>query len=171
MVRTALDGFDSLYEQHSAEVFRVANEVLRDAPLAEEVVQDVFLAYWRGSSYDVSRGPLGSYLRLLARSRALDTLRRARARERTATRAQARHVDVAADTTQEAVLHGVDRELARTAVRRLPADQRKVIALTYWGDLTVQEAATAQGIPLGTAKSRVRLALGKLAADPAMAAA
>jgi RNA polymerase sigma-70 factor (ECF subfamily) len=171
MASPALDAFDALYERHSADVFRAANDVLHDATLAEEVVQDVFLAFWRGTAYDESRGPVGSYLRLLARSRALDTWRRARTRERTATRVQARTVEVAADTTQEAVLHGAERELARTAVRRLPPDQRHVIALTYWGDMTVQEAAEAQGIPLGTAKSRVRLALGKLAADPAMAAA
>ena len=57
------------------------------------------------------------------------------------------------------------------SVRNLPAEQRQAIGLTYWAGLTVQQAAEAQGIPLGTAKSRVRLALDKLARDPAMAPA
>jgi RNA polymerase sigma-70 factor (ECF subfamily) len=162
--------FAVVYERHAADVFRAANEVLHDVTLAEEVVQDVFLALWRGSGYDESRGALGSYLRLLARSRALDIWRRGRARERTVARVQARHVPVDGDTTQESVVRAADREQTRTAVRRLPDEQRQVIALTYWGGLSVQEAAAIEGIPVGTAKSRVRLALGKLAADPAIAA-
>jgi RNA polymerase sigma-70 factor (ECF subfamily) len=165
-----LTDFDTVYERHAGEAFRAAHEVLHDVTLAEEVVQDVFLALWRGGSYDEGRGTLGSYLRLLARSRALDIWRRARARERTTARVQARHVRDAADTTQETVLRAADRDQTLTAVRRLPDEQRQVLALTYWGGLSVQEAAAVEGIPLGTAKSRVRLALGKLAADPTMAA-
>jgi RNA polymerase sigma-70 factor (ECF subfamily) len=57
---------------------------------------------------------------------------------------------------------------ARAAVMRLPKEQRTAIALAYWGELTMAEAAEAQGIPLGTAKSRVRLAMQRLAADPAL---
>jgi RNA polymerase sigma-70 factor (ECF subfamily) len=162
--------FTAVYERYRGDVLRTANEVLRDVTLAEEVVQDVFLAVWRGSGYDERRGGLGSYLRMLARSRALDLWRRNRTRERTTSRLHERDVPSSTDATQEAVLHAAEREQARTAVRRLPEGQRQVIALTYWGGLSVQEAAELEGIPLGTAKSRVRLALGKLALDPAMAA-
>jgi RNA polymerase sigma-70 factor (ECF subfamily) len=75
----------------------------------------------------------------------------------------------AVEEPQHAVLRAADRELALAAVRNLPADQRRAIGLTYWADLTAQQAADLQGIPLGTAKSRVRLGLHKLAQDPAMA--
>jgi RNA polymerase sigma-70 factor (ECF subfamily) len=165
-----LDDFHAVYKRHAGEVFRAALAVLNDVTLAEEVVQDVFLALWRGSSYDGSRGSLETYLRMLARSRALDVWRRGRTRERATARVQARHVEDRGDTTQAAVIHAAERERARGAVRRLPEEQRAVIALTYWGGMSVQEAAAATGVPLGTAKSRVRLALGKLAADPAIAA-
>ena len=64
------------------EVHRAAYAILRDATLAEDVVQEVFERVWRGSGHDERRGPLGPYLRLLARSRALDLWRRTRAGER-----------------------------------------------------------------------------------------
>jgi RNA polymerase sigma-70 factor (ECF subfamily) len=68
------------------------------------------------------------------------------------------------------VLRAAEREVAREAVGRLPHDQRTAIVLTFWGDMTAQETAVAEDIPLGTAKSRVRLGLRRLAADPALAA-
>jgi RNA polymerase sigma-70 factor (ECF subfamily) len=162
--------FATLYERHAPEVHRTANAVLQDPTIAEEVVQEVFLALWRESRFDEARGPMGPYLRMLARSRALDALRRRNARDRMATRLLTHAGSLSTGAADEPVLRDADREVARAAVRRLPSDQRKAIVLTYWGDLTVQEAADAEGIPLGTAKSRVRLGLRKLAADPRLAA-
>ena len=68
-------------------------------------------------------------------------------------------------------MRAADRERARRAVRNLSADQRQAIGLTYWAGLTAQHVADVQDVPLGTAKSRVRLALRKLAVEPAMATA
>jgi RNA polymerase sigma-70 factor, ECF subfamily len=165
--------FARIYDQHAAEVFRAAHRVLGDAALAEDVAQDVFLALWRGTGYDAARGALGPYLKLMARSRALDLWRRNRAGERTVARLQ-QHAPFGApadDEPPQAVLRAAARELARRGVRGLPPDQRQAIGLTYWAGLTVQQAADVQGVALGTAKSRVRLALRKLARDPAMAPA
>ena len=162
--------FAQIYDEHARDVVLAAARVLRDAALAEDVAQEVFLALWRGGGYDETRGPLGPYLRLLARSRALDVWRRNRAAERTMARLR-EHALVDSSAAEEApqiVLRAADRELARGRVRSLPADQRQAIGLTYWAGLTVQQAADVQGVPLGTAKSRVRLALRKLARDPAM---
>jgi RNA polymerase sigma-70 factor (ECF subfamily) len=162
--------FARIYDKHAGDVFRTAVRVLGDAGLAEDVAQEVFLALWRGAGYDERRGPLGPYLRLLARSRALDVWRKARAGDRTVAKLKERSVrEPAVEEPQHAVLRAADRELALAAVRNLPADQRRAIGLTYWADLTAQQAADLQGIPLGTAKSRVRLGLHKLAQDPAMA--
>jgi RNA polymerase sigma-70 factor, ECF subfamily len=164
--------FAQIYAEHGADVFRAAVRVLGDAALAEDVTQEVFLALWRGGGYDHTRGPLGPYLRLLARSRALDVWRRNRTSERTVARLQERaSFDSSADEPPHVVLRAADRELAREGVRSLPADQRQAIGLTYWAGLTAQQAADVQGVPLGTAKSRVRLALRKLAQDPAIAMA
>ncbi len=160
--------FSELYDRHAA-------EVLRDARLAEEVAQDVFLAFWRGCGYDARRGPAGPYLRRLARNRAVDVWRRNRTLASTASRVEQATVvalrAAPAEEPEHVVSLGDRRTLTREAVNRLPHDQRMALALTYWGGLTIAEAADHLGIPLGTAKSRVRLALRRLAGDPALAAA
>jgi RNA polymerase sigma-70 factor (ECF subfamily) len=164
--------FAQVYAEHAPDVLRVAAGVLGDRALAEDVTQEVFLALWRGCGYDRSRGPLGPYLRLLARSRALDLWRKNRAGERTAARLQECAAFTSpAEEPQQVVLRAAERERARSGVRSLPPDQRQAIGFAYWAGLTAQQAAHVQGIPLGTAKSRVRLALRKLAQDPAMATA
>jgi RNA polymerase sigma-70 factor (ECF subfamily) len=164
--------FAQIYDEHAAGVFRAALRVVGDPQLAEDVTQDVFLTFWRGSAFDGRRGALGPYLRLMARSRALDHWRRDRAGERATARLRERAViDSPEPQPADAVLRAADRQTARAAVKALPVAQRQAIGLTFWGGLTVQQAAAAEGIPLGTAKSRVRLALQKLADDPALAAA
>ena len=165
--------FARIYREHAAGVVRAAARVLGDTALAEDVAQDVFLGLWRGSGYDPARGPLGPYLQLLARSRALDVWRNSRAGDRRMARLKERTVldSTVAEAPQHAVLRAADRDLALSAVRKLPVDQRRAIGLTYWAGLTAQQAAEVEGIPLGTAKSRVRLGLHKLARDLAIAAA
>jgi RNA polymerase sigma-70 factor, ECF subfamily len=165
--------FTQIYREHKADVFLAAASVLRDAALAEDVAQEVFLALWRGGGYDRTRGPIGPYLRLVARSRALDVWRSARTRERAIARLQdsARLHSAVAEDPSHVVVRATDRERARRGVRSLSADQRQAIGLTYWAGLTAQQVADVQDVPLGTAKSRVRLALRKLAVEPAMATA
>lgn len=164
--------FSKLYERHWDDAFRAAHAVLRDVALAEDVTQEVFLRLWSGSAYDSSRGPLEPYLRVLARSRALDLWRRTRAGERMRDRLERGTREArATEDPEHALLSAADRQLARVAVRRLPPEQRQAVGLAYWAGLTAEEAASAQGIPLGTAKSRLRLAVSKLARDPAVAAA
>jgi RNA polymerase sigma-70 factor (ECF subfamily) len=162
--------FAELYDRHASDVLRVATDVLRDVRLAEEVVQDVFLSLWRDRRHDPERGPLGPFLRSVARNRALDLWRRGDARQRTADRYrdQASLRLVADDAHAEAELNQ-RRAAAWAAVERLPQDQQRAIALAYWGGLTMQESAAHQGIPLGTVKSRVRLALRRLADDAELA--
>ena len=69
------------------------------------------------------------------------------------------------------LLRAMEGRIARAAVRRLPDEQRQAVGLAFWGGLSAQELATVEGIPLGTAKSRIRLGLAKLSCDPALAAA
>ncbi len=69
------------------------------------------------------------------------------------------------------IVRATERRLARAAVRRLPDEQRQAIGLAYWGGLSAQELALAEGIPLGRPKSRVHMGLAKLSRDPALAAA
>src|SRR5918999_5515182 len=165
--------FARIYDEHSRDVFLAASRVLGDAALAEDVAQEVFLALWRGCGYDPSRGPIGPFLRLLARSRAMDLWRRNRTGEQIMARLKEERTRLGspAEEPSHAVLRAADRDIALRAVRSLPPEQRRAIGLTYWGDLTVQQAAELESVPFGTEKSRVRLGLRKLARNPDLATA
>lgn len=165
--------FEAIYLRHAADVHRAANAILRDPALAEDVVQEVFERVWRAPGHDERRGSLGLYLNLLARSRALDLWRRTRAAERMQHRLeeQADSPPAVSNLPDVALARATEHRLARAAVRRLPDDQRQAIGLAYWGGLSAQELATVEGIPLGTAKSRVRLGLARLSRDPSLVAA
>jgi len=170
---SAPTSFETIYAEHAAEVHRAAFSILRDATLAEDIVQEVFERVWGGSGHDERRGPLGPYLKLLARSRALDLWRRTRSADRVE-HCFDEQVDsqlACLQNPETALTRATERRLARAAVRRLPEKQRQAIGLAYWGGLSTRELAAVEGIPLGTAKSRVRLGLRKLAGDPELVAA
>lgn len=165
-VMSAPADFARLYDEHAPAVYATAHGVLRDAARTEDVVHDVFLSLWhRPERFDASRGQVGVYLRLLARSRALDAWRRGqvagRARDRLAA-LDARATGRVEDSPAEAAERSDDGARIRAAIARLPEPQREVIVLAYWGDLTVEQVAQRVEIPLGTAKSRVRLGLARL---------
>jgi RNA polymerase sigma-70 factor (ECF subfamily) len=130
------------------------------------VTQDVFLKVWRHpQKFDARRGELGSYLRLMARSRALDLWREGQAAGRASDRLKLA-VAIEAPRTDErpgamAELE-TDRRAVRAALATLPAPQREAVVLAYWGGLTADQVARRCGVPLGTAKSRIRLGLTKL---------
>jgi RNA polymerase sigma-70 factor (ECF subfamily) len=158
--------FDRAYAEHSRSVHAAAYRVLGDRERAQDVVQDVFLRLWRRPQrYDACRGELGSYLRLMARSRAIDVLREGQAQGRASDRLQRaaeRREDPADERPDLAVPLAHERETVRSAVQRLPAPQREAVSLAYWGGLTTGEIAERSGVPLGTAKSRVRLGVARL---------
>jgi RNA polymerase sigma-70 factor (ECF subfamily) len=151
--------FDAL--AHAA--YGSALRVLGDNSAAQDVVQDVFVELWRHPGrYDPAVGTLRTYLTVLARHRAVDLvrseLRRVARQERSYRLAPA---PLTADAGDE-VLAAETAGLVRSAVRLLPASQRQVVELAYFEGLTCREVAHAVGIPEGTAKSRLRLALAKL---------
>jgi RNA polymerase sigma-70 factor, ECF subfamily len=158
--------FERAYDQHARGVYRAAYRVLGSAAQAQDVVQDVFLKLWREpGKFDACRGELGSYLRLMARSRALDTWRERDAAGRASDRLQ---LDVALDEGRpdERPAVAAEREgewrTVRDALRGLPAVQREAVVLAYWGGLTADQIARRSNVPLGTAKSRIRLGLARL---------
>ena len=162
-----LTDFDALYDAHAAEVLRVANSVLGDRQLAEDVTHEVFLRLWRRpESYDPARGDLRSYLRGMARNGAIDAWRRAGTARRTREGLEAEALHAPAPTATTVAAERADTaEIVRGAVQRLPASQRQVVALAYWGGLSASEIAQGSGVPLGTVKSRMRLALNRLRAE------
>ena len=161
--------FARVYDDHGASVYATAYRILADGARAQDVVQDVFLRLWRRpTAFDAQRGELGSYLRMMARSRALDLWRETRAAGRATDRMK---VAVASDDgrPEERPSDAAELSDARSSVRaalgRLPESQREALVLTYWGGLTADEIARRSAVPLGTAKSRIRLGLAKLRSE------
>jgi RNA polymerase sigma-70 factor (ECF subfamily) len=143
--------------------------VLNDHARAQDVVQDVFLRLWRRpDAFDGRRGALGPYLRLMARSRALDLWRETEARRRAGDRLSLT-IDPAGTRSDAGLVP--ERHDLRKALRALPDGQREAVVLTYWGGLTAEEVARHADVPLGTAKSRVRLGVRRLRAAYAVDAA
>ncbi|GAC1525151.1 MAG: sigma-70 family RNA polymerase sigma factor [Thermoleophilaceae bacterium] len=156
--------FNDQYRRLAPVALSSARRVLRDEAAAEDVVQDVFMQLWlRPASFDPSRGTLTSYVSMLARSRALDRWRSRAARESALERSvdQARTVAEPAEDAVEPVLRKERSLRLLGALDGLPSDQRDAILLAYGRGLTAQEIARVAEVPLGTAKSRVRLGLNK----------
>jgi RNA polymerase sigma-70 factor (ECF subfamily) len=163
--RAAGNPLGDAYALHAESVRRAAYAVVRDSDLAEDVTQEVFLAMWvHPERYDPERGTFESLLRVMARSRALDAVRRGAAAQRACDRLRAEPVAETPDPVEFVAAASRNRELRR-AVARLPRDQRASISLAYWGDMTAEQVATVHGIPHGTAKSRIRIGLSKLRRD------
>jgi RNA polymerase sigma-70 factor (ECF subfamily) len=166
--------YRQVFEAHERGVHAAAMRILGNAAQAQDVVQDVFLRVWRRpGSFDANRGEIGSYLRMMARSRALDLWREGQAAGRASDRLtvvvggeEGRLEDQPA-----AVLERDDaRARVREALRLLPEPQREALVLAYWGGLTADEIARRERVPLGTAKSRIRLGLQRLRQEcPALA--
>ena len=166
--------FDDAYRQLAPQAIAAANRVLRDEAAAEDVVQDVFMQLWlRPGSYDAARGPLGAYVTMLARSRALDRWRTKSAREGALERSKDEARVTGAGAEPSADEHVLRRERSRTlagALKHLPAEQRDALLLAYGRGMSANEIADATAIPLGTAKSRIRLGLRKTRENLATAA-
>jgi RNA polymerase sigma-70 factor (ECF subfamily) len=158
--------FSRAYDEHARGVYGAALRILGNPAQAQDVTQDVFLRVWRNPDrFDSRRGELGSYLRLMARSRALDLWRESQAAGRASDRLK---VVVADDEGRPderpavAVARDDEREAVRESLRALPESQREALVLAYWGGLTAEEIARRSHVPLGTAKSRIRLGMKKL---------
>ncbi|MCB1017857.1 MAG: sigma-70 family RNA polymerase sigma factor [Acidimicrobiales bacterium] len=153
--------------RHGPLVRGVARRVLADPDAAADAAQDVFVWLWsHPDRFDPERGSLPAFLAVTARRRAIDRLRREGAHQRALHRAaealDPRPPPLAGDPA-ELVGAGDEGAQLRRAVAALPEDQRRAVELAYFGGCTYREVAQRLGIPEGTAKSRLRLGLARLA--------
>ena len=157
-----------LYDRHAPAVYALARHMLGPAD-AEEVVQEVFLVLWRkAGQFDPARSTFGAWFMAIARHRVLDELRRRGYRHRVQA-AEAVHAVLAAaadpaPSVEEAVWRRERGGAVLRALEGLPAEQRRVLVLGYFGGLSHAAMATHLGWPLGTVKKRVRLGMQKLRA-------
>lgn len=154
------------YERWSRPIYALVAHLVRDPDDADDVVEDTFYQAWRQASrYEPSRGAVSTWIVTIARSRALDRLRsRRRLREEPLTPVTV--IDELADGSYPDPAAGAEeaerRERVAEALRELPPEQREVLELAYYGGLSQTEIAERTGQPLGTVKTRTRLAGQKL---------
>jgi RNA polymerase sigma-70 factor (ECF subfamily) len=148
---SALGGF---YDLFSGLAHALALRILRDRQEAEDVVQEVFMQAWRQADrFDLSRGTPEAWVCMMARSRALDRLRR---------RASRREEPEDAAPAPTLVPRNAEAIAVRDALHTLPAPQRRALELAYYDGLTQAEIAERLGEPLGTIKTRIRTAMIRL---------
>ncbi len=134
---------------------------------AEEVLQETFLEVWRRArEFDPSRGGVETWVTTIARTRAIDRRRAMGTVARIAEDVTHQPPPTSATPVSpaEAASQGQDRARVAAAMRELPPEQRAVVELAYFEGLSQREIAERTGDPLGTVKTRARLALEKLAA-------
>ena len=155
----------ALYDRYGRRVFALAVRMLNDPVGSEEVTQDVFMSVWRrGASYTSKKGKFSTWLFSIAHNRTIDELRKRR-RDRSRENADIDdHLNIQSNDISPADAAVAQSEYAkiRAAMEKLPVEQKSVLELSYFNGLTQTEISTKTGQPLGTVKTRMRLALKKL---------
>ncbi len=149
---------EKVFRRFSGPVYSVALRVLHDSGQAEDVMQEIFLQLWRNpTAFVQGRGSLGAWLVVVARNRAIDVLRRRKPTDSVDDVVLASPFNLAAEAERNTMMEKVRRILAD-----LPIEQRKSLELAYFEGLSHTEIASRTGDPLGTVKTRIRLALMSL---------
>jgi RNA polymerase sigma factor (sigma-70 family) len=149
-----------LYDRFGRVAYGLARRILRDDSLAEDAVQEAFLAAWRSAPRFVpERAKASTWLLTLVHRRAVDLVRR---EERRRAESLAEDVESAGGATDEAVWLRFERERVQDALKRLPDQQREALELAYYGGFTQSELADRLGQPVGTIKSRMFTGLSRL---------
>ena len=154
---------ETLYERFASRVYGLGIVMLGNEAAAQDLVQDTFMKLWRTAErFDASRGKLETWVLLVARSLAIDALRRRVLESRSLERVGA-PAEASTETGPEEAAETADlAERARRAMSGLSPGQRAALELAYFGGKTSAEVAELEGIPIGTAKTRIRTALLKL---------
>jgi RNA polymerase sigma-70 factor, ECF subfamily len=152
-----------LYDRHAGAMLGVALRILKLRQDAEDLVHDVFVEAWqKAADFDAARGSVRSWLLVRVRSRGVDRLRSLTSARRRGLLGDGENAPEEADPKVAPVWDGPDRERARKALDGLPEPQRVLVELAYFEGMTCSEMAAHCAIPIGTVKSRLSAALGKL---------
>jgi RNA polymerase sigma-70 factor, ECF subfamily len=144
-----------VFDRYGRAVYSVALKILKDAGHAEDVMQEIFFQVWRNSdSFVQGRGSLGAWLVVVARNRSIDLLRRRKPTDSVDDVVLAANFNLASEAE-----HNVLMEKVQQVMKDLPAEQQKSMELAFFEGLSHSEIAEKTGDPLGTVKTRIRLAL------------
>jgi RNA polymerase sigma factor (sigma-70 family) len=157
------DAADTLYRRFAGRIYGLGLVMLGSDAAAQDLVQDTFVKLWRSADrYDRSRGKLETWVLLMARSLAIDAIRRRVLEARSLERVdQPEEADEGPGPDDQVVILDLT-ERARRAMSSLPPEQRAALELAYLGGKTSAEISDLEGIPVGTAKTRIRAALLRL---------
>lgn len=145
-----------LYDRYAPTALGVAVKVCGDRNLAEDAVQEAFLALWRrAASYDPAKGSVPGYIYGAVHHKAVDTVRKEESKRKRDALDAFQQTSFAAEV-EDAATASIDRDRVRLALQSLSAHQRQVLELAYFGGLSYPEVAKKLEIPLGTAKTRIR---------------
>lgn len=155
-----------LYDRYGRLIYSLAMNIVYDRSTAEEVTQDVFTELWRkAGQYHAEQGKVITWLAVIARNRAIDNLRRMNVRP------EGHSVDWSEDifpelhnpvTVEQSIELEQQKGLVRSALAQLPEEQRECLALAYFLGYSHQQISEALNEPLGTVKTRLRLAMRRL---------
>ena len=159
-----VEALGKLYDRFSSMLLALGCRIIGNLADAEDVLQECFVEIWhKADRYDPSRASVSTWLILIARSRAIDHVRHRTSQERTAETAYRLDPrDRVAPQGADGVLDSERRQRVRMILERLPAKQREVLELAFYDGLSHTEIAYRTGIPLGTVKTRLLLAMKKL---------
>ncbi len=144
-----------VFDRYSRAVYSVALRILKDTGHAEDVMQEIFFQLWRNSdSFVQGRGSLGAWLVVVARNRAIDLLRRRKPTDSVEDVVLASNCNLASEAEHNAMIEKVQKVL-----QGLPSEQQRSMELAFFEGLSHSEIAERTGDPLGTVKTRIRLAL------------
>ena len=160
------DAFRGLFGRYAPSAMALARRVARQPFLAEEIVQEAFLAVWRNpSGYDQQRGSVRAWLMGMVHHRAVDAIRREESQRRRVEESMVSDPVVSPDPADDVVDEldlPEERKAVRAALDGLPQEQRQVIELMYFGGLSQTKISEQLGLPLGTVKSRTLLGMRRL---------
>ncbi|WP_138752345.1 RNA polymerase sigma factor [Paenibacillus sinopodophylli] len=154
-----------LYDRYERQIYAFVYRMVRDAMAAEEVVQELFIRVWNSASKlrtDEAAGKISSWLFTIARNLSVDWLRKHGRKPLEAQEEGVLEREASSHSTEQEVEHKMLGEQMKEALGELNEDQKQVVELIYFMGYTQQEVSQRHDIPLGTVKSRVRLALTQL---------
>jgi RNA polymerase sigma-70 factor (ECF subfamily) len=155
--------FATLYDRHSRPAYSLAYRMMGEKQAAEDLAQDAFLKVWRSAtSYRAYRGSVRTWLLSIVHNRAIDQIRSVASRRRTQEKIEASAPKSQPSEAFAESWRNTQGEQVREALRRLPAEQLKILELAYFSGYTHVEIAELLGVPLGTVKGRMRLGLKKM---------
>lgn len=165
IAKRQVEALSELYDRYGRLIYSLALYIVGSEGTAEEITQDTFMRVWeKANTYQPNRARVKTWIVSIARYRAIDELRRLEIRpEAISLSLEDLPLEIAGENkVEEDVRDRLLRQRTRAAISELPPEQKKVIALAYFQGYSQSEIAKILGIPLGTVKTRVRLAMVKI---------